>query len=122
MRRMMFAALALSAAACAPGPDPATYPADMDRGVVVVDNTQSTIADATIFLVPEHGTRVRLGDVMLNREKRFPVVPMMANRYRLVADLGTDELWSRWFTFNEGRIIEWDMPDNQVRYLADVSS
>lgn len=117
----MTAVAALGLAACATQPGPATLEDGMERGVIVVDNTTSTVASATIYMVPEDGVADRLGAVNMNEEKRFAVMPALENRYRLRADVGDDELFSRYFTFMEGNVIEWDLATNNVTFVADVS-
>ncbi len=95
-------------------------PAEMERGVIIVDNTTSPVSAATIYIVPEQGVPDQLGNVTMNEEKRFAIMPSLSLRYRLRADARTDELYSRYFTFNEGNVIEWDLGNNDITFVTDL--
>jgi len=103
---------ALTAAACAGNPPPGDGIGD---AFVVVDNTATTISDATIKLVDDLGVERRLGSVALNERKEFRVDTPLAGQYRLVADiLGERDMVSTPFTLVEGDVVEWDLGSNVV--------
>lgn len=100
---------------CATSPDTDYVPGDQE-GLIVVDNTTTTLGAATIYLVPETGVRDQLGNVPPNREEEFLVEPDLSFRYHLVANVGTEELVSREFTFTDNTAVEWDLDTNTVTF------
>lgn len=108
------AALVAGCASTSEAMDDAADLMGADEGVIVVDNTDSTVGSATIYLVPETGTREMIGVVDPNGEAEFTVEPEIELVYRLVADIGTEEIVSREFSFTENSALEWDLGTNQV--------
>lgn len=109
-------ATGLTAAACSGNPDPAMAGLDGDGSYVVVDNTNTTLGTATIYLIPTNGIRERLGTVTMNEEKAFEVQRSVGLEYRLLAEHGVDEFASRPFTLAEGDVVEWNLDLNQIQY------
>lgn len=83
-----------------------------DQGTIVVDNTTSTLGSATIYLVPETGTREMLGPVDPSGEAEFTVSPGVSAQYQLLANFGAEEMVSREFTFNAGTTVDWTLATN----------
>lgn len=116
-RTLAVAAATLFAAGCASaGQEDPEFTSGTQDGIVVVDNTNTTMGAATIYLVPENGVRDQLGTVNPNDEATFTVDPDVGFRYRLMAEVGVDELVSREFTFTENSTVEWDLYTNTVSF------
>lgn len=103
----------------------AEYPSATPEGdaVIVVDNTGTLNSEATIHLIPNHGTRRRLGTVRLNERRTFRVSSnLLTGNYRLLADpLGERDMVSHEFTLARGDQIEWDLHMNQVHFSGNRS-
>ena len=110
----------LAATACAAGADPMMDGLDPEQSYVVVDNQNTTISSATIFLYPETGVRQMLGTVTMNEEKAFEVNQDVNTQFRLVAEAGVDELSSRTFTLTQGDVVEWNLDLNTISYQGDT--
>ena len=110
------AVAALATTACAGTGDPVMDGMDPEQSYVVVDNTNTTISSATIFLYPDTGVRQMLGTVTMNEQKAFEVERDVNTQFRLVAEAGVDELSSRTFTLTQGDVVEWDLNLNTINY------
>ena len=119
-RHLALAAVAgLATTACAGSGDPLVDGMDPEQSYVVIDNTNTTISTATIFLYPDTGVRQMLGTVTMNEEKAFEVDRNVNTQFRLVAEAGVDELSSRTFTLTRGDVVEWDLDLNTISYRGD---
>lgn len=120
--RLVVALAALVATgACASAPDYGTDTATTEAtgAVIIVDNTNNTISDATVYLVPEDGVRQRLGTVSLGDRQRFQVEAPAAFDHRLLLDVpGSDDLQSQPFTLTPGDTVEWDLNRNIVNLVS----
>jgi hypothetical protein len=112
-------AVAMAAAAllgaCASAPE---YPGAHPDVLIVVDNTHTAISSLTVDLVPEFGSRERLGTVRMNERKEFRVRrTKTVGRFRLLAEpLAGDKVYSSRFALNDGDRIAWDLLMNSVYF------
>lgn len=119
---LSIAMAAIFLAGCAPTNQAANGAADLvgdGEGVIIVDNSNTVFGLATIYLVPENGTREMIGSVDPSGEAEFSVAPDVSLEYQLVAEVGTDEMVSRSFTFTESSALEWDLATNVVLPVSD---
>ena len=109
--------VALGPTACAAGPGPDQGGDEVERGVIVVDNSSTAYSSLTVYIQGRAGIRERLGSISLNERKRFTFDPT-SSEYRLIADAGIEEIVSRSFVFDAGTLVEWDLDRNGLNFRA----
>lgn len=84
--------------------------------VVEVDNTRESHADLTVYILPDGGSRRRLGSVTLGARRRFAFQRRATQtRFRLFADSNTRrDLVSEYFTVTNGAVVVWNVARNTL--------
>ena len=124
---LALAAVAAVAAGCAtstadedPFSGSAVEAAD-PAAVIQVETDVQNVESPTIYLIPEPGSRIRLGAMDNEPSRNFAVEQLpSATRFRLMADYGAEELVSRSFDISQGDVITWDLALNRLFFGADL--
>lgn len=89
--------------------------------VIQVEADVQNVESPTIYLIPEPGSRIRLGAMETEPSRNFAVEQLpSATRFHLMADYGAEEMVSRSFDMGQGDVITWDLELNRLFFGADL--